>query len=178
MSYAGNLETAEIYLSAGLKDRTEEYINDVLASVPEAEKVGGNPVYLKALELRARLRLEAGDRDSAIHCIDEGLGHKHDHVDLLFLKALFLWDMKCYDDMFVTLIDYLVAVTGEQRPESRYEYGGKNVIEKVMGELLPESFAKAPSRDQLAQAISERATHSSSEVIQAVYRIIQKVQNK
>ena len=178
MSYSGNLETAEIYLSAGLKDRTEEYLDDVLATVPQSERIGNNPVYLKALELRARLRLEAGDRDSAIRCIDEGLGLKQDHLDLLFLKALFLWDMQHYDDMFVALIDFLVAVTGEQQPEFRYEYGGKNVIEKVMGELLPMSFAKAPSRDQLEQAIAARAMNSSNEVIQAVYSVIQKVQKK
>lgn len=178
MSYAGNLETAEIYLSAGLKNRTEEYLDDVLASVPQAERIGNNPVYLKALELRARLRLEAGDRESAIHCIDEGLDLKQDHVDMLFLKALFLWDMQRYDDMFLALIDYLGAVAGEQRPEFRYEYGGKNVIEKVLGELLPEAFAKAQSREQLAQAIADRAKNSSNEVILAVYRVIQKVQKQ
>lgn len=178
MSYAGNLETAEIYLSAGLKNRTEEYLNDVLASVPQNEKSGNNPVYLKALELRARLRLEAGDRESAMHCIDEGLGFKQDHVDLLFLKALFLWDMQRYDEMFVALIDYLGAVAGEQKPEFRYEYSGRNVIEKVMGELLPEAFAKAQSREQLAQAIADRARNSTNEVIQAVYRVIQEVHKK
>ena len=144
MSYAGNLETAEIYLSAGLKDRTEEYINDVLSSVPEDEKTGDNAIYLKALELKARLRLEAGDRESSAHCIDEGLSLKHDHVDFLFLRSLLFWDMQRYDDMFVSLIDYLNAVTGELNPEFKYEYSGKNVVEKVMSDLLPESFRKAP----------------------------------
>jgi hypothetical protein len=176
MSYAGNLETAEIYLSAGLKDRTEEYIDDVLSSVPQTEKSGDNPVYLKALELKARLRLEAGDREIAANCIDEGLGLKQDHVDFLFLRSLLFWDMQRYDDMFVSLIDYLSAVTGELQPEFKYEYSDKKVVEKVMGELLPEAFRKAVSREQLAQAITAQASNSSNQVIRSIYYVIQEVQ--
>lgn len=177
MIYTANFETAKIYIKTGLKKRAKEYLEKVLRAVPEAEREASNGVYLKSLFLLARLHLEDGDRKGSADYIDRGLAVKPDHADLLFLKALLLWDIARHDEMFLNLMAYLGAVIAADAGRYDYEYNGESVVAEAIYKLIPEAYTKAAARHQLADAIAEAASRSENSMIQTVHRILQDVDN-
>ena len=174
MSYAANFETAKIYFKSGLKERAKEYLVNVVQAVPEAEREINNDVYLKALSMLARLHLEAGDRGRSADYVEQGLAAKADHADLLFLKALLLWDIGRHDDMFLNLMGYLGAVVATDAARYDYDYSGERVVAEAIYKLLPEAYVHAASRAQLAVAIAEAAARSDNKMIRTVHEILQR----
>lgn len=175
MSYTANFDTAKIYLKTGLKARAREYLVKVIEAIPADECAADNLVYLKTLTLLARLSIEGGERERCIGYVDRGLAVKPDHADLLFLKALLLWDDERHDEMFLNLMGYLGAVVDQNAAQYEYEYSGQKVVAEALYKLLPESYAKSASRPQLAAAISDSAASSANTMIQAVHKILQEV---
>lgn len=175
MSYTANFETAKIYVKTGLKVRAEEYLVKVVEAVPEAERETNNSVYLKALSLLARLHIEKGDREGSARYVEQGLSAKPDHADLLFLKALLLWDIGRHDEMFLNLMGYLGAVVAANASRYDYDYNGEKVVAEAIYKLIPEAYAKAVARPRLAAAIAEAASRSENTMIRTVHKILQEV---
>lgn len=175
MSYIANFDTARIYLKTGLKARAHEYLAKVLDAIPAEERTAANPVYLKTLTLLARLGIEGGERERCAAYVEQGLAAKPDHADLLFLKALLLWDVQRHDEMFLSLMGYLGAVTAEDAAGHEYEYGGQRVVAESLYKLIPECYAKSASRARLAAAIADSAARSDNAMIQLVHKILQEV---
>lgn len=175
MSYTGNFDTAKIYLNTGLNERAKEYLLKVLDAVPEEERGAANAIYLKSLVLLARIQLEAGDPERCAAYVEKGLSIKPDHADLSFLKALMLWDNRRYDEMFLALMDYLGALIHAEAARYEYEYAGQQVVAEVVYKLLPEAYAKAAARQELAAAIAAMAARTDNEMIVAVNKVLQEV---
>lgn len=178
MSYTANFETAKIYADTGLKVRAKEYLEKVVNDVPECERKAGNVVYLKALSMLARIALEESDRARSAEYIDAGLRVKHDHADLLFLKALLFWDIQRYDEMFLTLMIYLGALFDESSTSFDYEYAERKVVAEAIYKLLPEAFSRSEARPQLAKAIAEKAGMTDNAMIKLVNKVLQETDGR
>src|SRR3569832_2561858 len=146
MSYAANFETAKIYFKSGLKERAKEYLVNVVQAVPEAEREVNNNDKLMSLSMLARLHLETGDRERSADYVEQGLAAKADHADLLFLKALLLWDIGRHDDMILNLMGYLGAVVATDAARYDYDYSGERVVAEAIYKILPETYVHAASR--------------------------------
>src|SRR3569833_2587224 len=174
MGDAAELGTAEIYMKWGLKERAKEDLVNVAQAVPEAEREVNNDVFLLALSMLARLHLETGDRERSADYVEQGLAAKADHADLLFLKALLLWDIGRHNDMFLNLMGYLGAVVATDAARYDYDYSGERVKAEAIYKLLPEAYVHAASRAQLAVAIAEAAARADNKMIRTVHEILQR----
>jgi len=162
VSYQANYDTAITYLRVGLEDRARESLEKTLESVPDNEKTDDNIVYLKTLFLLSKINLEKDDIRKALQYLDEGLRVKKDHADLLFLWSLCLRNAKRYDEMFASLITYLVSLTARDEGRYEYEFSGEAALGEVCDKLIPLSY-----------------THSSAprEFCDVVKRLAEKTQN-
>lgn len=154
MSYEANFQSALSYLKLGDVQKAVESLNRVYEQIPVPEKTRENAVYLKTVSLLARFGLEQKSKERVWGLVNEGLGVKDDHVDLLFLKALLLLDEHRFDEMLVMLVSYLLhAPSAEDIQTYRYELLGDKFEAEIFGNLLPAAYREAPSgpviRDRL-----------------------------
>lgn len=177
MSYAGNFDTAQIYLKAGLKDRAHEYFRQVLAAIPQQEQTAHNVIYLRTLVCIARLSLERDDWPECVRCIERGLAVKPDHLDLIFLKALMYWDVKQYDEMFLTLIAYLSLLPGRSDDPHQYEYTADKTLAEVQHRLLPVAFKNSVSKAAFMQSIQTMANNGSNVFISRLATVLHNLES-
>ncbi len=178
MSYEANFNTALTYIRTGLSDRAVEALHKALAGVSDGEKTPDNVIYLRILTLLARLTLERGMRDEAFHYINDGLGLKENHADLLFLNALYLLDEKRYDEVTGTLIAYLVSLTQSDSSRYDYEFTGAGALKEVYGRLIPLAYSRSVSHREILNIVKLLSEKTGSELIIQVYKIMLEIDEK
>lgn len=172
MSYEANYNTALTYLSAGLTDRAFELLDKALKEVSETEKTEDNPVYLKILSLLAKINLQKGMKDAASLYIEEGLKVKTDHSDLLFLKALYLWDSNRYDEMFGAIITYLVSLITAERDKYSYEFTEEGALKEVFETLIPIAFRNSQTRKETMPIVKQLVEKTQSALLERAYNLM------
>ncbi|OPY73302.1 MAG: hypothetical protein A4E64_02633 [Syntrophorhabdus sp. PtaU1.Bin058] len=172
MNYQANYDTAITYLRVGLEDRARESLEKTLESVPDEEKTGDNIVYLKTLFLLSKINLEKDDMRKALQYLDEGLRVKKDHADLLFLWALCLGNAKRYDEMFASLITYLVSLTTNDESRYEYEFSGEAALGEVCNKLIPLSYMHSSAPREFCDVVKRLAKTTQSPVMNKVLEAI------
>lgn len=172
MIYEANYNTALTYLNAGLTDRAFELLDKALKDVPTGEKTEDNAVYLKILSLLAKINLERGNRQEVLKYIAEGLNVKGDHSDLLFLKSLFFWDEKRYDEMFGAIITYLVSLVTAERDKYNYEFTGEGALKEVFETLIPVAYKNSQTREETIGIVKQLAEKTQNALLQRAYDVI------
>lgn len=178
MSYMANYDTALTYFRAGLTDRAVESLSKALKDVPEGEKRKDNRTYLHILTLLSRIQLERGNRPEAIQYIDEGLNIHSMHTDLLFLKSLYCWDEKLYDEMSGAIITYLVSLTSPDLSQYGYEFSGEGALNEIFTKLIPASYRKAIVHKEILAIVRQLSEKTGSELMQQAYVIMQKIDSE
>jgi tetratricopeptide (TPR) repeat protein len=178
MSYEANYNTALTYLNAGLTDRAFELLDKAAKEVPDGEKTRDNAVYLKILSLLAKINLEKGMKDAATLYIEEGLKVKTDHSDLLFLKALYLWDTNRYDEMFGAIVTYLVSLVTLERDKYDYEFTGEGALKEVFETLIPVAYKKSQTRGETITIVKQLAEKTQNALLQRAYDVMLEMDRK
>jgi tetratricopeptide (TPR) repeat protein len=165
VSYQANYDTAITYLRVGLEDRAKESLEKTLESVPGNEKTNDNIVYLKTLFLLSKINLEKNNMKEALQYLDEGLHVKKDHADLLFLWSLCLGNAKRYDEMFASLIRYLVSLTARDEDRYEYEFSGDAALGEVCDKLIPLSYTHSSTPQEFCAIVRQLAEKTQSPAI-------------
>lgn len=172
MSYEANYNTALTYIRAGLADRAYESLVKSLDAIEDSEKVRDNIIYLKVLTQLARISLERAKRDEAIKYIEQGLAVRSDFSDLLFLKSLFFWDEGHYDEMFGSIISYLVSLLSPDSRECGYEFAGEGSLKEVFETLIPTAYRETANHGEIAHLLKQLAEKTQNELIQKAYKLL------
>lgn len=173
INYSANCETAKTYIKAGLNDTAYEYLIDTLKSVPKKERTGENRAFLEIITFLAQLELFKDRKKNAIKRIEQGLKLNPNHIDLLFLKTLYLWNEKRYDDMFVVLMHYLMGILLNQHTPTQYNYASKHAQKEIIEKLLPDAYYGSNNRLEFSQAIRHMAARSKHEFFTELATLIQ-----
>lgn len=173
MNYTANCETAKTYIKAGLNDTAYEYLIDTLKSVPKKERTGENGAFLEIIVFLAQLELFKNQKKNAIKRIELGLKLNPNHIDLLFLKTLYLWNEKRFDDMFVTLMHYLMGILLITQTATQYNYASKHAQKEIIEKLLPDAYFGSNNRLEFSQAICHLAARSKHEFFTELATLIQ-----
>ncbi|MFZ5861387.1 MAG: hypothetical protein ACOYXR_00860 [Nitrospirota bacterium] len=172
MRYEANYDTAVTYLMAGLTDRAKESFLAALAGVEASQKVRTNVVYLRILAVLAKIALQQGARAEADAYIVEGLRVKPDHADLLFLRTLYCWEEKRFDDMFGAAVSYLVSYGSTDRARYEYEFFGDGPVREMFATLIPLAYAKSATRLQTLEVVRKLAETTKNPLVQRAYQVM------
>ena len=171
MSYTANLNSALTYFKADRPELAKKSLLRAYSEVPDSEKQGDNPDYLKILALLGKLSLTDGKLEKAESFIDQGLSCKNDHIDLMFLKILYLFEMHQYDQMFAFLGLYLLAVDNQQC-NYNYEFGSENAVNEVTHNLVKTAYKNSPNRVEIETILQKLGVASGSKRIAQALEVI------
>jgi len=152
-AYVANLESAITYMKIGQEGLAAESLERARSRVPDSHKSGENLSYLKILALSARLSLEEKDFPKAQQYIDEGLGLKKDHTDLLLLNSILLMNCGRFGDMLLNLVNFLLSLDGTGDDE--YDYANPLTLKEVFENLLPLAYRNTPNGDAVTTIIGK-----------------------
>ena len=178
MSYQANYDTALTYINAGLIDRAYEALSKALKDVPESDKVQDNVVYLRTLSLLGKLSMEKNRKDEAMRYVEEGLSVRSDHPDLLFLRILYLWDQERFDEMFGSLISYLITFLSPEQKKYGCEFIGQGAVDEVFKTLLPVSYRSSVSNKETIDVIRRLSEKTQNEIIRRAYEMMVEIDAK
>ncbi|HEB76350.1 MAG TPA: hypothetical protein ENJ04_08375 [Nitrospirae bacterium] len=142
-AYVANLESAITYMKIGQEALAAESLERARSSVPDSHRNGENASYLRILALSARLSLEEKDFPKAQQYIDEGLGLKKDHTDLLLLNTVLMMNRGRFGDMLLNIVNYLLSLDGVD--EDGYDYANPLTLKEVFENLLPLAYRNTPN---------------------------------
>jgi hypothetical protein len=128
--------------------------------------------------LLAKLNLEKGDRMEAVRHIDEGLKVKNNHSDLLFLRALCFFDEKRFDEMFESMVRYLVSFMEQDPGRYEYEFTGSSALKETFDNLVPRAYKEAAGHKEMIDIIRRMAEKNQNELIQRAYEVMREVDAK
>jgi len=165
MSYVANLHSAQTYFKAGRPELAQKSLLRAYAEVPDCDKHNKNSDYLKILALLGKGLMAESKPSKAIDFIDQGLSIKNDHIDLMFLKMLHLFDMKKFDEMLAFIGLYLIAQ--ENQPEGcDYEFSSEKALNEVFKTMLPKAYINSVHRDEIEEILLKLKEASGSNNIQ------------
>jgi len=162
MSYVANLNSALTYFKVDRPELAHESLLRAYSEVPDSDKLEDNPEYLKILALLAKSTLLESKPEKAIDFIDQGLVVKNDHIDLMFLKILYLYDMKLFDEMLAFIGLFLIAQENSDENYS-YEFSSSKSTNEIYKNLLPNAYVNSENRDEIEIILTKLSEASKSE---------------
>ncbi|BCB96079.1 hypothetical protein JZK55_10010 [Dissulfurispira thermophila] len=178
MSYEANFNSALTYMKLGQKELAIDSLKRAMAQIPDNEKTKENAAYLKMLVMIAKFNFEKKQGEEAIKNIEEGLKIKDDHSDLLFLKALYLLDNKMFDEMLVTLINYLLTISDAESKKYDYEFVGEKALNEVFSNLIPLSYKNSVQHKNIKDIVKKMVDVSQNENIKRAYDLMNEIDEK
>jgi len=165
MSYTANLNSALTYFKANRPELAHDSLRRAYSEVPDSDKNNDNSDYLKILALLGKLSLLESKPEKAIDFIDQGLQVKNDHLDLMFLKLLYLYDMKMFDEMFAFIGLFLIE---QDKVEEgfKYEFNSNRVLEEIYYKILPAAYINSANRNEIEEILHKLYDASKSKYIQ------------
>jgi hypothetical protein len=157
MDFRANLETAQTYLEAGLKQKAVESMCKIYNSLRERGIDSDRETFLRLMPMMAKATMDNGRESEAMRFLDEGLSVDQNDSDLLFLKAMCLRDQGRHDEMFVTLVSYLNSLSMQDMEVKEYRYVNDLSVKKVFETLVPEAYGKSLAYKETGRIVKELA---------------------
>lgn len=174
-SYTANYNYAMSYLKLGQREAALEALKRALSQVPEDEKNKDNATYLSILSVIAFIVIEDKDYAGVARYVEEGLSIKHNHADLLFMKALLLLDEKRFDEMLEALIHYLLSLDETDSDRFNYRYAHEGALKEVYDNLLPMACKYAFEYSKITDITRQLCKATGSERLKKACDAMEKV---
>lgn len=174
MSYTASLDTARTLIKVGRKELARYSLLRALADVPESSKVAANVDYLNILSLLTNLTINNSDWSQALGYLEEGLRIKPDHSDLLFLKILFFYDSKRYDELLPTVGMYFLSL-GSESNAYRYEFAGERAHTQLFTAVIPRAYQGCANRPLIKALVTRMAQGSNQPLLRRMVDVMNAV---
>lgn len=175
MSYLANLETAVTYINAKLTDRAQESLYKALAGVPQEDKRGDNPVYLRILALLGKTHFERNDQAGARKYVEEGLALSPNHPDFLFMNILHFWGQSRHEEMFGAVIAFLAALVTGGDKGFVCDFANDATLEELFKTLVPKAYRKSSGKAGMKAVVEKLFAATGSPLFGQVCRIMNEI---
>lgn len=177
MDYRANLDTAETYLEAGMKEKGVESLCKIYNSMQAHGVESDRETFLKLTSIMAKVAMENEKEAEAVRFIGEGLSLDPQDCDLLFLKAMLCRDQQRHDEMFAALVSFLDALSVHDLPAKGYKYVNDLSVSMILSNLIPEAYKNAQARLEISAIIKRMSEKTDNPYLLKLAQVVDALDN-